>query len=769
MTTSNQPNTPQTDSNPEARGMEAAQKAAQKVQREKIKTVLGSLLNDLKETYIAPLGKLIAIIGGGAGDQIGEGNRQKVEGFGPFMASFWNELTMEGMDNPQKSVAMQKALTDFNLALALMSHFRLKSSAHMKQYFQEHGVEDCETLPHYEEMSVINGPLFQAVMQTLKLNGQPYMKKCHQLLDKKKGKEMHFPALAMGMFTWHKGAKNPENRRKIQAIFKAMLETFHQTLEDNPHLKEFLDAAEKPMLESIRVKNTKEKNERKLHEKHTEGVEQLFRLRAPEFKTALEQLYALKSLDGKRLFGWSQTEAGKAFLAPFGIDANGLAKDTADEYLGIRLKDALKQLDDAGKQDAMASEIQEVITGLEKALPKMWEAVKANGNQEDSEAMELLEESLNEIKKAAETGQTLDDVDEAVELILNVLSDMPSKMVDFMLNTSLGRKKARDESVSFSSLKTVMEEKINSILEVLLHEFPKGKEACSLKELVSLMVNDKDVTLAGGYERVIVLGNLVYEQTKASNQAIWSALKKNFSAPKEDVLEIAQGAIDELKDQPEYRETIQWFNFLVAVMQNRLVPPNNRHLTGRFADALAKCQQAFGHNGEGFNRDYSQHIPGVPPKDCDFSKFDTPFDFDTLIGLYAKGVSDSRLIDLKREIETRILQPIMVELGILIDGNQAYDPDRPAIGNYYISQEDYDMAKQMKTSLAELKNTAKEVKKAEMPEEEEKKEKKEYALNTDEKTIIQRIRNQTSAQIVQQEEKARKQAEKEAAREAAKK
>ncbi|MBN2096127.1 hypothetical protein JW752_01875 [Candidatus Peregrinibacteria bacterium] len=764
MNAPNQPNTPRINLNPANRELARTQKEAQEARRGKIKAILGRFWSELKETYGKPLQGAIFVLGGGKGDQLSKKQEQKVEGFDQFMTSFWNEVFAGEVDSPRQSEQLQKALADFSLALALMSHFSLGNTAHTKKYFQDHGIEDCETLPHYNEMKEPDGPLSKAVMKVLELNGK-HMKECHQLLDKKRGK-MHFPALATEMFKWFKGMKNPKNRQNLKAIFKEMLSVFHSMREQNPHLKEFLDAVLVPMTQEIQKKQKGEEKERKLYEKHAKGVEQLFRLRTPEFKTALERLFALKGLSGKRLFAWAQTEGGKAFLRPFGVNADVLTQKIALQYLGSNIGEALGHLRTASQGNAFAPTVREDIQIIQAALPKIQEALVGLKGEGADEA-EMLEWALEEITDAINEGRPLDEADDAVELVLNIMPEVPSKIADFLFNTPLGRKKARDAKVNFDSLKTEVEEKINSILEVLLHEFPEGKKATSLKELIEMMLRDEKITLAGDYERIIVLGNRIYEQTRERNQAIWEALEKCFSAPKEDALEQAKKALDGLKNNPDYREAIQWFDFLVAAMQGRL-NYQGKAMPKPFREALEQCRKAYGDREEGFNRDYSQNIPGVAPKDCDFSKFDTPFDFEKLIELYVKGVSDSRLADIKREIETQILQPIMVELGILLDENAPYEPVDKTTGQYYVSQEDFEMAQQMKKSLLTLFEFTTEVRK---PKEEEKKEEektKNALLNEDGEKFVKNIRSRTGALLKQEAERERKRQEKEEERKAKK-
>ena len=503
---------------------------------------------ELKETYGKPLYEFLMIIAGGTANEREGAQGQKVEGFDRFMGSFWNETFAGGVDKTRQSEQLQKALTNFSLALVLMSHFSLKSNVHMKKYFQAHGIEDSEALTHYAEMKNPNSSLYKAVMETLRLNGKKHMKKCHQMLNKKRGK-MHFSALAMEMFKWFEGAKSPTDRKKLKAIFKQMLSAFHHMCEQNPHLKEFLQAVEVPMLQAIQKKQENETKEQKLYEKHIQGIEKLFRLRTPEFKSTLERLFTLKTLDSKRMFALSQTETGKVFLAQFGINANQMTEGAINEYLGVNLKEIFERLKKGIEVNTLASKSREDIIALQTVLPKIQETVKTTGEEDEIEELELLVDALEEISEATITDKSLDEVDEAVELVLNLMPEMPSKTVDFSSNKPLGRKKARDNRTNFDSFKKIVEEKIDSILEVLLHEFPKGKKANSLKELIEMMLKDEKVTLAGDYERIIMLGNRIYEQSKEPNRAIWEALEKVFEENNTDALQQAKDAVEEKKEK----------------------------------------------------------------------------------------------------------------------------------------------------------------------------------------------------------------------------
>ena len=94
----------------------------------------------------------------------------------------------------------------------------------------------------------------------------------------------------------------------------------------------------------------------------------------------------------------------------------------------------------------------------------------------------------------------------------------------------------------------------------------------------------------------------------------------------------------------------------------------------------------------------------------------------------------------------------MVELGAVIGEKDNYEDDKDEIHNNYVSQEDFDMAKQMKKSLFDLEQLKGDIK---IPTDEKKMEKEEgeeekpdtAELTEDIKRQVKKILSPVSAQI----------------------
>jgi hypothetical protein len=277
------------------------------------------------------------------------------------------------------------------------------------------------------------------------------------------------------------------------------------------------------------------------------------------------------------------------------------------------------------------------------------------------------------------------------------------EICDFLLNTSFGRKLAREQKIDFSRFQNAITEGINGVLEDLLDQLPEGVKTSSLDGLIAQMMENPNISIAGDYEEIILIGNERYLIKRVENKLFWQAINNVYNKEtKSSALEQAKNAVKELKNNFLYRDTIEYFDLLAKVMQKMLIPPTNKLDMQKYRSAVQKCMEAYGDTEEGFNRDYSQNMPGISSEDCDFSKIDKskPFDFNKLIELYAAGISDTRLVDIKKEIETQIIHPLMVELGIVINSRDKFkNSGNEKIKENYITEEDFDMAKQMKENL----------------------------------------------------------------------
>lgn len=636
----------------------------------------------------------------------------------------------EGGDSVEENIRRQRALRQLNISLALFGLFRTKSDKLIREFFEKHGISDYSKLSHVEAMKEENSPLNRAIVGALAPIGKPGEK--NDFIAQNKG-NLNFNRLAKRVVQWHGGDKNKENRNLVRQILMAMVDTFADEYEASPELQAFIDEVTAAMTKAQQKEFKRSKEDTS---DRTKYLESLFIAHAPELKTRLEELFSLKSLDSRRWFALLQTAEGKELADHLGIDVDSSTKAMAEKYLGTNLEQTLGKITRAVRDAEDISEIAADIEKLKNAIPGIERALRTV-SEESSKASDitLVSDAIADIEEAIAEGEPIEAIEADLEDLKKMLNGAEEEVLEFLFNTALGRKLARETGVKKEALRAAANEKVSDLLRTLLVEFPEGSGASSFQGFLENVAIARNKNPMGDYEAILLEGNKAYEEHKnQTDPEFWVKLQTLLenSSSSQAADEQVEEVLAELKQNNQYNAAIELYDLLAKVVQNRLEIKIRGKEGKELREAMQTCGTAYGDTGEGFKRDICVNIPGVSLTDCDFKTAEPEFDFEKLMELYAEGVEDPRLIqDLREEVISQIIEPIMVELGIPIRRDASFDENNTEIAKHYISQADFNMAKDLKKGLEALMNNP-EVKLKERKEEEKKPEEEEKPELTNE-------------------------------------
>jgi len=593
------------------------------------------------------------------GEHAGVPDEDREEKVYPFR-HFWDKLLKQITqgDKGNESIKQAKQLTIFSLATTLSEVYSSNNEQIAGQFCAKSGIGNINLIPnsHLITDRRIDGrgvPQGSALENLFIEAVKKFLPNPEKVVDYIKRNDLNFKEIIAFAFEQTGYEKNQKGRKDVREKIIEMIKYFCDQLEGNAELKALLEEIYAKILDNRKTlyhtESDKPEFKKKL-EDSKKAVKAEFEARAPHAKIALEQLYRLKSLNGKQVFrlmnpaGNPQLQQEReTFFETFGVDVNRLM------------------------QDFFEGEVR----------PKI-ESAKQNGNW-----------------PADLESKALPDENDAREWCRFLINDMLGKKIAQIINL---------DTKGFSeALKQAADLHIQRICPI-----PESTKAGSFDGLVDKLVAAPNIDGAR-YIAIAIASRNRYTQLEESQQGLWQELNKITSVPqnqrgklKDVIMKIAKI----LKAKPEYENVEGTFNRLChAILGHYVFQNTKKQRQGEKTDKeyADMCIESMDQGGEGFNKDYLYNIPVADKEKINFDDFDrdgsATFSLERLLEIYAEKLSDPALVDIAHEIEHDIIIPILTESGINIPAGKAYSADDPM----YINESDFELAKKMGDGLRGLK------------------------------------------------------------------
>lgn len=565
-----------------------------------------------------------------------------------FMDFFLNSVLSQ--DEGGKAVIQLRRLLTLNLAVAVSELHAGKKHDAIARYYHERGVGRIEDLDHYELITErheksgnVGSILEKAVLEAIKL--LPDSRKLIKFIQKN---DVTLEDILIFVYKENNAFQKVENQKEIRRRILQMADLFDQLLEANPELKALLKEIQKRILagqkENYQAKSERDPDVKEDFGNQVDSVKHDFEARAMEAKNALEQIYRLKSLNGRQAVRFILSEN------------NSAERDTVLSALGLSTDELMREFYD-----------QEVSKKINAAR-------EAHSLPEDFD------------KKQLPSGD-------------------PKSWIKFLADDVMGKKIAVALNIDFTFFSKKLSKSCGQLAK-LICPIAQSEEAGSFEDLAKKIALAGNTDVAS-YIAIAVAsrkGFLGVEQNYG--KGLWSALAhiskipaKQVGDPKEVVKKIAK----ELKNRPEYSELEGGFNRLCHAALDHYQTEGKGAKPNLAKGAVDKCMKAMDPVDEGFNKDFLALMPIADKNSINFKNFDNSygaaeFSLDHLLSEYAKTVKEQGLVDLTFEIENDIFRPLLAELGLQIPPTSNYSPENPL----YLSAQDFAQAKKMGEGIREL-------------------------------------------------------------------
>jgi len=592
------------------------------------------------------------------GNSFGAPSEDKEVGNYPFQ-KFWDKFCNQITEQYDGKLALTQTrqLKMLNLAMFLSEIHASEKEQLINRFYAEFGISNYNLLQNSHLITDrigknVQGKMVGSVLERIVIDVLKHLPNSRTVIKYVGEHDVTLEEIIKFTFDKNNCMTDKRARDDLNHRIIKMMAFFEEDIDKIPELKALLKEIEAKIIDYKKTIYQTESEDnpevKKAFEDNIKAIKTEFETRAPHAKSALEQLYRFKKLDGRQAFRLIQQAVDAkeyTFFEAIGIDIDAIVK----EYF--------------------FTEIQ----------PK--------------------------IQKSEENDQWPTDLDQ--KSLLPKENDSMG-WCKFLINTCLGKKVAQiinlDNSFFADTLTQSVNKQINKICPLL-----QSTEASSFDDLIEKLAKATDIDVSH-YIALVMVSRNRYSALEQNNKQLWAKLNDITTTPpvqRGKLMDVVMRIARALKSTPNYSNVEGSFNRLAYavlghynVTSSRKRQQNTQKTDKEYIDM---CIDAMDRGDEGFNKDYLYNMPISDKDSINFNDFDRDgtraFTFEHLMEIYAKHIPDSALIDIAYEIENDIFLPIIIESGINLSDESQYDGSN----DNYINENDFELAKKIGEALRGLK------------------------------------------------------------------